>query len=123
MSIVAARLEKLLDTKVTFLPDCVGAVTVEACKDPANGSVFLLENLRFHVEEEGKGVDQDGNKVKAESSKVEEFRNSLNLLGDLYVNDAFGTAIGHIVVWLVHRINIAVLENCCKKNWIILVRH
>lgn len=92
LSIVAARLEKLLDTKVTFLPDCVGAVTVEACKDPANGSVFLLENLRFHVEEEGKGVDQDGNKVKAESSKVEEFRNSLNLLGDLYVNDAFGTA-------------------------------
>merc|ERR1712083_57418 len=56
------------------------------------GSVILLENLRFHVEEEGKGVDEEGNKVKADKEKVAEFRTSLSKLGDIYVNDAFGTA-------------------------------
>ena len=35
-----------------------------ACADPATGSIILLENLRYHVEEEGKGLDADGNKVK-----------------------------------------------------------
>ena len=38
------------------------------------------------------GVDADGNKIKADASKVQEFRQSLAKLGDLYVNDAFGTA-------------------------------
>ena len=56
------------------------------------GSVILLENLRFHVEEEGKGVDSSGKKVKASSEAVETFRASLTRLGDIYVNDAFGTA-------------------------------
>lgn len=46
-----------------FLEDCVGADVEAACADPAQGSVILLENLRFHVEEEGKGVDAGGNKV------------------------------------------------------------
>lgn len=48
---------------VTFLPDCVGAEVEAACADPAPGTVILLENLRFHVEEEGKGVSPDGKKV------------------------------------------------------------
>lgn len=48
---------------MTFLPDCVGAEVEVACADPAPGTVFLLENLRFHVEEEGKGVTPDGKKV------------------------------------------------------------
>ena len=43
--------------------------------------MILLENLRFHVEEEGKGLDADGNKVKADSDKVAEFRASLSKLG------------------------------------------
>lgn len=51
-----------------------------------------MENLRFHIEEEGKGVDTAGNKIKADASKVKEFRASLTKLGDVYVNDAFGTA-------------------------------
>jgi len=38
---------------VTFLKDCVGAEVEAACADPAPGSVILLENLRYHVEEEG----------------------------------------------------------------------
>merc|ERR1711904_410736 len=56
------------------------------------GSVILLENLRFHVEEEGKGVDADGNKLKADKDKVTEFRASIRKLADIYCNDAFGTA-------------------------------
>lgn len=48
---------------VTFLKDCVGAEVEAACADPAAGSVILLENLRFHVAEEGKGKDASGNKV------------------------------------------------------------
>merc|ERR1712203_1045826 len=63
-----------------------------ACADPAPGSVILLENLRFHVEEEGKGVDADGNKLKADAAKVTKFRASLRKLSDVYCNDAFGTA-------------------------------
>merc|ERR1711970_514750 len=86
------ELQKILAHNVTFLPDCVGADTEAACADPAPGSVFLLENLRFHVEEEGKGVDDSGNKVKADAGRVKEFRASLRKLADVYVNDAFGTA-------------------------------
>ena len=63
-----------------------------ACADPASGSVILLENLRFKLEEEGKGLDAEGQKVKADKAKVAEFRASLAKLGDVYVNDAFGTA-------------------------------
>merc|ERR1712203_1006228 len=63
-----------------------------ACADPAPGSVILLENLRFHVEEEGKGVDAEGNKIKAEKDAVTKFRASLRKLADVYCNDAFGTA-------------------------------
>ena len=51
---VAAELERLLGRPVTFLPDCVGAEVESACAAPAPGSVILLENLRFHIEEEGK---------------------------------------------------------------------
>ncbi|XP_063588120.1 phosphoglycerate kinase-like [Penaeus indicus] len=89
---VAEELKKLLGRDVTFLPDCVGAEVEAACADPPAGSVILLENLRFHVEEEGKGVDASGAKVKADPAKVAEFRTSLRKLGDVYVNDAFGTA-------------------------------
>jgi phosphoglycerate kinase len=54
--------------------------------------VFLLENLRFHVEEEGSGVDENGKKVTASKENGEKFREQLTKLGDVYVNDAFGTA-------------------------------
>lgn len=42
----------------------MGPEVEKACANPAKGSVILLENLRFHVEEEGKGVDASGNKVR-----------------------------------------------------------
>ena len=41
---------------MTFLDDCVGETVEAACADPSPGTVFLLENLRFHVEEEGSGA-------------------------------------------------------------------
>lgn len=77
---------------VTFLADCVGPEIEKACADPAPGSIFLLENLRFHIEEEGKGVNAAGEKTKADKEDVKKFRESLQKLGDVYVNDAFGTA-------------------------------
>ncbi|PSN34698.1 Phosphoglycerate kinase [Blattella germanica] len=77
---------------VTFLEDCVGPDVENACADPADGSLILLENLRFYLEEEGKGVDASGNKVKAKPEDIAKFRESLRKLGDYYVNDAFGTA-------------------------------
>uniref|UniRef100_A0A8C7ZU87 Phosphoglycerate kinase n=1 Tax=Oryzias sinensis TaxID=183150 RepID=A0A8C7ZU87_9TELE len=82
---VAAELKSLLGRDVAFLKDCVGPDVEAACANPAAGSVILLENLRFHVEEEGKGKDAAGNKIDA-------FRASLSKLGDVYINDAFGTA-------------------------------
>eukprot|EP00930_Biecheleria_cincta_P042850 TRINITY_DN2948_c0_g1_i1.p1 TRINITY_DN2948_c0_g1~~TRINITY_DN2948_c0_g1_i1.p1 ORF type:complete len:619 (-),score=212.27 TRINITY_DN2948_c0_g1_i1:77-1933(-) len=89
---VGKKLEELLGKPVTFLEDCVGEKVEAACADPAPGSVILLENLRFHVEEEGKGVDEAGEPVKATEEQTAEFRKSLTKLGDVYVNDAFGTA-------------------------------
>ena len=92
MAPVAAALEKIVGKKVTFCSGCVGPEVEAACADPAPGSIILLENLRFHVEEEGKGVDASGEKVKASKEAVTAFRESLAKLGDVYVNDAFGTA-------------------------------
>ncbi|KAK4337058.1 hypothetical protein RND71_043754 [Anisodus tanguticus] len=89
---VSEELEKLLKRKVIFLNDCVGQEVEKACQNPEQGSVILLENLRFHIEEEGKGVDDKKNKVKANPDDVKKFRESLTKLGDVYVNDAFGTA-------------------------------
>src|SRR3954469_3130059 len=91
---VAAELEKLLGKKVTFLDDCVGPAVEAACA-PGKlkaGDVVLLENLRFHIEEEGKVKLEDGTSKKADPKAVEAFRASLSKLGDVYVNDAFGTA-------------------------------
>lgn len=72
---VAKRLEELLKRPVKMAADCVGS-DVEAMK-PAPGEILLLENLRFHAEEENNDP---------------EFSKQLAGLCDLYVNDAFGTA-------------------------------
>jgi phosphoglycerate kinase len=72
---VAARLEELLGRPVTMAPDCVGPETAKL--RPAAGTVLLLENLRFHKEEE---------------ENDPEFSRQLALQADAYVNDAFGSA-------------------------------
>jgi phosphoglycerate kinase len=89
---IADELAKLLGKPVTFLDDCVGAAVEAACAKLAPGSVVLLENLRFHIEEEGKVKLEDGTSKKADAAAVAAFRASLTKLGDVFVNDAFGTA-------------------------------
>lgn len=90
---VASKLSELLGgKKVDFLNDCVGSEVVESVQKASNGQIILLENLRFHVEEEGKGKDASGEKVKAEKANVDQFRSELTKLADVYINDAFGTA-------------------------------
>ncbi len=89
---VAVELEKLLGKSVTFIDDCVGPAVEAACAKIAPGSVVLLENLRFHIEEEGKVKLEDGTSKKADPAAVAAFRASLTKLGDVFVNDAFGTA-------------------------------
>lgn len=89
---VAAKLSELLGKPVKFLDDCVGPEVEKACAEIKPGEVILLENLRFHIEEEGKAKGDDGAKVKADPAAVEAFRTSLSMLGDVYINDAFGTA-------------------------------
>ncbi len=83
MEPVAKELEKLLGKPITFLKDCVGAEVEAACAKLDAGQVVLLENLRFHKAEEGKGASEE---------EVAAFSASLTKLGDVYVNDAFGTA-------------------------------
>jgi phosphoglycerate kinase len=89
---VAAELAKLLGKPVAFVDDCVGPVAEKAAASLKAGEVLLLENLRFHIEEEGKIKNEDGTSTKADPEKVKEFRASLSKLADVYVNDAFGTA-------------------------------
>ncbi len=95
---IAAELQKLLGKPVTFLDDCVGPVVEAACAKGTlkPGQVVLLENLRFHLEEEGKVKEKnkDGTETskKAEPAAIEAFRASLKKLGDVYANDAFGAA-------------------------------
>ena len=89
---VARELERRLGREVVFLSDCVGREVEQACRDLRPGQVVLLENLRFHIEEEGKRKGEDGTPETADPARVAEFRRGLTVLGDLFVNDAFGTA-------------------------------
>jgi phosphoglycerate kinase len=77
MDVVAARLSDLLGKEVKKVDDCVGPLVEQAVNGLQSGEVILLENLRFHPEEE---------------QNDPEFARQLAALADLYVNDAFGTA-------------------------------
>ncbi|KAL4741429.1 phosphoglycerate kinase [Aspergillus similis] len=89
---VVPKLKELLGRDVIFTEDCVGPEVEETVNKASGGQVILLENLRFHAEEEGSSKDADGNKVKADKEAVAQFRKGLTALGDIYINDAFGTA-------------------------------
>ena len=73
----AEELSGLLGQKVILAPDCIGHEVETLVNSMQNGEVVLLENLRFH---------------KAETKNETEFCKELGKLGDVYVNDAFGTA-------------------------------
>ena len=74
---VAARLGELLNQPVPLLPDCIGAEVAERARALAPGQVLMLENLRFHAEEE---------------ENDEGFARQLAALADVYVDDAFAAA-------------------------------
>lgn len=74
---VVKSLESLIGTDVTFIDDCISDKAFEITKNLSSGKVVLLENLRFYSEE------KDGNL---------EFAKKLSQHGDIYINDAFGTA-------------------------------
>lgn len=73
----AERLSKLIGKEVKLAPDCIGAETEKLVNDMKPGDVVLLENLRFHKQEE---------------KNDPEFAKQLANLGDVYINDAFGSA-------------------------------
>ena len=89
---VAKKLEELIKKPVKFLSDCVGPEVEAACAAIKPGEIILLENLRFHIEEEGKRKIKNADGEKADKEAVKAFRASLTKLADVYVNDAFGTA-------------------------------
>jgi phosphoglycerate kinase len=74
---VAKRLQRLLNKEVIFAPDCIGPQVENLVSKMKEGDVILLENLRFHLEEE---------------KNDETFARSLAKLADYFVNDAFGAA-------------------------------
>ncbi len=74
---IVSKVEEVLGRKVTFVNDSVGADVVKVVANAKAGDVILLENLRFYKEEE---------------AGDEAFAEKLSKLGDVYVNDAFGTA-------------------------------
>ena len=74
---ICSKLEELLGKSVSFASDCIGEIAQSAVCEMKNGDVLLLENLRFYKEEEAGNV---------------EFAEKLAALGDMYMNDAFGTA-------------------------------
>ena len=85
---VVPELEKLLGgAKVEFVDDCVGKHVEDQVNNASKGKVILLENLRFHAEEEGSSKDAEGKKVKADKAKVDEFRQGLTALGDVYISE------------------------------------
>jgi phosphoglycerate kinase len=74
---IVSKTEEILGQKVHFASDCIGEIAEKAAKNLQPGEILLLENLRFYAEEEKGDV---------------EFSKKLAALGDIYVNDAFGTA-------------------------------
>jgi phosphoglycerate kinase len=86
----AGRLSELLGKEVPLAPDCVGPEVKALVDGLADGEVILLENVRFHAEEEllNKYDKQDD----ATKAKIDAFVKELACFGDVYVNDAFGTA-------------------------------
>lgn len=92
MAPVAKELEKLLGQKVRFFEDCVGKDALEQIPKMKEGEIALLENLRFYGEEEGKSVNEKGEKVKVPKDKIKDFSKKLSSFGEIFVNDAFGTA-------------------------------
>lgn len=88
---VVPELEKLLKKDVIFAPGSVGKEVEDIVNKASGGQVVLLENLRFHAEEEGSSKDAEGKKVKADKGDVEKFRKGLTALGDVFISESPNT--------------------------------
>ena len=91
---VAARVEKLIGRPCKFVPDCIGSEASAAATALKDGEVMLLENLRFHKAEDiidKAKKNPDGKLTPEQDAKRVEFGRALAVLGECYVNDAFGT--------------------------------
>ena len=95
----ADRLAELIQREVQFAPDCVGEAADAMVSALEPGGILVLENLRYHAEEEGKpalakdATDAEKAEAKAEMKvKQAAFAEQLAKHGDVYVCDAFGTA-------------------------------
>lgn len=108
---IAKRLGELLEMEVPLAPDCIGPEVEKMAAELKPGKIMMLQNLRFHSEEQGKTPADRG-----------DFGKKLAALADVYVNDAFGVA---------HRPNASVVDvpyaakECCigfllKKEWEVL---
>ena len=86
---IAERLGELLGKNVVFAGDCVGPAAASAVAALGDGDCCLLENLRFHKAEQIKDKAASGD--AALKSEKDAFAQGLAALGDVYVNDAFGT--------------------------------
>lgn len=99
-------LSQICHTEVTFVEDCIGPKVKEALsraasnrntgfgtfssqRDKPGMHVFLLENLRFHPEEQGWGVDGKGERFTCSEEDIQKFRDEIASLGEVYLNDAF----------------------------------
>ncbi|MCC6546686.1 phosphoglycerate kinase [Candidatus Sumerlaeota bacterium] len=85
---VAARLSELLKKPVPLAADCVGPEVTKAVGALKDGDVLLLENVRFHKEED----EKKNKETKKFSDARQQFAKEMAALGEVYVNDAFGTA-------------------------------
>lgn len=89
---VVPTLSSMLNQEVHFLNDCVGQEVQDSIARADGGKISLLENLRFHAAEEGSTKDAEKKKIKEKPEVIQAFRQELTQLGDIYVNDAFGTS-------------------------------
>ena len=74
---ILSKVSEILNAEVKFVENCIGDLAINASNELKSGEILLLENLRFHSEEEKGDLN---------------FAKQLSQLGDIYVNDAFGTA-------------------------------
>lgn len=94
------KLDMLLGRCVIFIEECVGDKVEKQIQENEekeeyhNGLIFLLENLRFHKEEQGFYINEEGKKIYCEEKELINFREKLSKLGDIYINEAFN--ISHL---------------------------
>lgn len=89
---IVNTVSEILNEQVHFVDDCVGQKVQDTVSSADGGKIVLLENLRFYAAEEGSSTDNNKVKTKEKPEVIKQFRQELTKLGDIYVNDAFGTS-------------------------------